>query len=77
MENISIRVTDTFMEVTPEEGYVITDWDGAEILDYSSTSMLVMPLNYDYSAYYTITVEEDARLVAELENKIKEIEENK
>lgn len=76
MENIKIRVTPTFMEITPEDGYVITDWDGVEILDYSSTTMLVTPLEYDYSAYYTITVEEDARLVAELENKIKEIEEN-
>ena len=75
MENIKIRVTPTFMEITPEDGYVITDWDGVEILDYSSTTMLVTPLEYDYSAYYTVTVEEDARLLAELENKIKEMEE--
>lgn len=76
MENVNIRTTDKFIEITPIEGYVITSWDKNDIMDYGSTTMLVTPLNYDYSMYYTISVDEDTRLVAEQENKIKEIENN-
>ena len=71
MENITIRETDRFIEITANEGYVMTDWDGEDILDYSSTKQLICPVNYDYGAYRTITDEQDAeyveRQIAEME----------
>lgn len=61
MENITIRTTDRFIEITANEGYVMTDWNGDNILDYSSTKQMICPLGYDYSGYYTITDEDDTK----------------
>lgn len=61
MENITIRETDRFIEITANEGYVMTDWNGDNILDYSSTKQMICPLGYDYSGYYTITYEDDTK----------------
>lgn len=71
MENITIRTTDRFIEIVADEGYVMTDWDGNDILDYISTKVLICPVNYDYGAYYTITDEQDAEYI---EKQIAEIE---
>lgn len=61
--NYIYRETDKFIEITANEGYVLTDWDKQDILSYTSTKIMVCPLNYDYSGYYTITDEEDERLM--------------
>lgn len=71
MENVNVRETDRFYEITPIEGYVITGWDGVDIMSYNSTTMLIVPKTVDYSSYYTITVEEDERIKAEIEDIIK------
>lgn len=60
MENITIRTTDRFIEIVADEGYVMTDWNGVDIMDYTSTKQLICPVNYDYGVYYTITAEKDA-----------------
>lgn len=71
MENITIRTTDRFIEIVADEGYVMTDWNGDDIMDYTSTKQLICPVNYDYGAYRTITDEQDAeyvgRQIAEIE----------
>ena len=61
MENITIRTTDRFIEIVANEGYVMTDWNGDNILDYSSTKQLICPLGYDYNGYYNITDEDDTK----------------
>lgn len=71
MENIQIRETDKFVEITPVEGYVITDWDKEDIMNYNSTTMLIVPKTVDYSSYYTMTVEEDERIRQEIDEIIK------
>lgn len=71
MENIQIRETDKFVEITPVEGYVITDWDREDIMGYNSTTMLIVPQGTDYSSYYTITVEEDELIRQEIDDIIK------
>lgn len=71
MENITIRTTDRFIEITANEGYVMTDWNGDDIMDYTSTKVLICPVNYDYDVYRTITDEQDAEYV---EKQIAEIE---
>lgn len=71
MENITIRTTDRFIEIVANEGYVMTDWNGDDIMDYTSTKQLICPVNYDYGAYRTITDEQDAEYV---ERQIAEIE---
>lgn len=65
MENIILRETDRFIEITANEGYVMTDWDGNDILDYTSTKQLICPKGYNYTAYYTVTDEQDERLLNE------------
>lgn len=71
MENITIRTTDRFIEIVADEGYVMTDWNGDDIMDYTSTKVLICPVNYDYDVYRTITDEQDAEYV---EKQIAEIE---
>ena len=58
MENIEIRITDYFQDLTPVEGYVITSWDGEDIMEFSYSTTIVCPLDYNISGYYTITVED-------------------
>lgn len=58
MENIEIRITDNFQELTPVEGYVITSWDGDDIMEFSYSTTIVCPLDYNISGYYTMTVED-------------------
>lgn len=58
MENIKIRVTDNFQELTPVEGYVITSWDGEDIMNFTYSTTIVCPLNYNIDGYYTMTLEE-------------------
>lgn len=72
MENIKVRITDNFQELTPVEGYVITSWVGEDIMEFSYSTIIVCPLDYNISGYYTITVEEAnekdeeiAKLIAE------------
>ena len=73
MENITIRETDRFIEITADEGYVITNWDGNGILDYTSTTQMICPLGYDYSGYYTITDEQDAEYIELQRNEIEKM----
>lgn len=65
MENITIRTTDRFIEIVADEGYVMTDWNGADLLTYKSSKIMICPVNYDYRAYYTVTDEENERLLNE------------
>lgn len=58
MENIKVRITDNFQELTPVEGYVITSWNGEDIMEFSYSTTIVCPLDYNISGYYTITVED-------------------
>jgi hypothetical protein len=63
MENIILRETDRFIEITVNDGYVMTDRDGNDILHYTSTKQLICPKDYDYGAYYTVTEEKDAEYI--------------
>jgi hypothetical protein len=74
MENIILRETDKFIEITVNDGYVMTDWDGNDILNYTSTKQLVCPKGYDYGAYYTVTEEKDAEYRELQERAINELE---
>lgn len=58
MENIKIRITDNFQELTPVEGYVITSWDGEDIMNFTYSTTIVCPLNYNIDGYYTMTIQE-------------------
>lgn len=59
MENVIVKQGDMFTEITPVEGYVITDWDKEDIMNYNSTTMLVLPNGKTYDEYYTLSVEMD------------------
>jgi hypothetical protein len=73
MDNINIRITDKFKELTPVEGFVITNWNKEDIKEFTYTTLLICPLEYDYSEYYTITVEKANELEKELNEEIEKI----
>lgn len=75
MENIQVRVTDNFQELTPVEGYVITAWNGEDIMEFSYSTTIVCPLDYDINGFYTITVEEAKEKDEEIAKIIEEINE--
>lgn len=73
MDNINIRMTEAFKELTPVEGFVITNWNKEDIKEFTYTTLLVCPIDYDYSEYYTITVEKANELEKELNEEIEKI----
>lgn len=73
MDNIKIRETDNFKELTPTDGYVITNWDGKEIINFTYTTVIVAPKEYNLNGYYTIPVDKANELENELNNEIERI----
>ena len=65
MDNINVRITDNFIELTPKEGYCITDWNGENIEEFSATTMIACPNNFDISAYHSILAEDAQKLEEE------------
>ena len=74
--NYTIIEKDKFNEIRPTEGYVLTSYiDGDDILEYYSTTIICAPKAVDIEhKYRTITLEEDAKLQEEKEQKMKELE---
>ncbi len=73
MNNINIRKTKRFIELTPMKGYKITSWnEDDDIMNFTSSECIVMPLNYDYSIFKTITDEEVEKLEKLIKEKIEE-----
>lgn len=75
---MKVEIKPKFQIVTPEEGFVLTNYkDGDDILTYSSFMSCYCPLDCDHSHIREITVEEDATLAALYEEAIqKEMELN-
>lgn len=71
---MNIDRNEKFIVITAEEGYVITDWDGNDILNYTSSTILYCPLNMDISGYYEITEEKDEEYKRLQEQTINEME---
>ena len=75
MNNINIRKTERFIELTPQKGYKITSWnDGDDIMNFTYSECIVMPLEYDYSIFKTITDKEVEKNEKLIQQKIEEQE---
>lgn len=59
------NINNYFMELIPDEGCVLTDWDGKDILDYNSYKIVCAPLNTDFRVFRDISIEDDERYKAE------------
>lgn len=60
---MKVEITSKFQIVTPDEGYIFTEYNaGQDIKEYSSFSSCYCPLNCDLKHIREITVEEDAVL---------------
>lgn len=61
MKNYKVIEKSAFNEIKADEGFVlVTPYE--DIKDYNSSTIMCCPKSYDYSAVYTITVEEDEQL---------------
>ena len=67
------EILDNRKMLMADEGMKLTDWNGENIMDYSSCTMLVTPLHTDLSMYYEITDEQDAEYLKEQEERINEL----
>lgn len=64
-----------FNHIKADEGMVLTDYDGNDILNYSSFKEAFCPVTADIDKYYEITIEEDAEYKVLQDIAIKEEEE--
>lgn len=53
------EILDNRKMLMADEGFKLTDWNGEKIMDYSSCTMIVAPLNADLTHYYEILDELD------------------
>lgn len=63
-----------YIEVKCADGHYITNWDKKDIMEFSDAKIMYCPLDYDISGYYCLTEEEHNAYIAELEEKIKELD---
>ena len=72
---MTIETKATYQIIKADDGMVLTEWDGDDILNYSYATKQYSPLTYDITKLREITQEESDRLVKEQEEKIKELKE--
>lgn len=70
---MNIEIKKNMKIVTPDEGYVMTNWDGVDILGFSYCRVIYAPLNAELN-YREITEEEKDIYKKQLEEKIREME---
>lgn len=60
MEHLKVEINEqyNFKVVTCTEGHHITDWDKQDIKEFTSSTVMYCPLNYDLNNYYCVTDEE-------------------
>lgn len=74
MDNYSVKINKTFTEIIANDGYVLTNWDKKDIINFTYSKALTCSNSFDYSKeYYTITEAE----CKELENELIKIIEEK
>lgn len=72
MNIINIRKTERFVELTPTKGYKITTWnDGDNIIDFTYSTCVVIPIGVDYSNFHTITDEKVEMIEKQIEEELK------
>ena len=72
---MTIEKKATYQIIKADDGMVLTEWDGDDILNYSYATKQYSPLTYDITKLREITQEESDRLSKEQEEKIKELKE--
>lgn len=79
IENIKITKHEQFIEIKCADGHYISNWDGEDIMKYTAAKVMYCPLDFDINAhdYYCVTEEEHNANIAEIEEKIKEMHENR
>lgn len=78
MSKENIKITEYsdkgYFEVKCADGHYITNWDKNDILKFTDAKIMYCPLDYDISGYYCLTEEEHNEYIAQLEEKIKELD---
>ena len=74
---MTIETKATYQIIKADDGMVLTEWDGDDILNYSYATKQYSPLTYDITKLREITQEESDKLSKEQEEKIKELKELK
>ena len=74
---MTIENKSTYQIIKADDGMVLTEWDGDDILNYSYATKQYSPLTYDITKLREITQEESDKLSKEQEEKIKELKELK
>lgn len=53
-----VNINQYFKEITPDEGKVLTDWDGNDIKDFTFYEIMAVPFSFDESELREITIQE-------------------
>ena len=73
---MTIETKATYQIIKADDGMVLTEWDGDDILNYAYAKKQYSPLTYDITKLREITQEESDKLSKEQEEKIKELKES-
>lgn len=60
---MNIEIRGNMKVITVEDGMVMTNWNGENILDFSFCRMIYAPVNTDLDDYREITAEEAQNLI--------------
>lgn len=72
---MKIELFGKYKKITADEGIVFTTWvDGDDIINYTSFRTMYIPLNSELENIREITEEQDAMLLKEQEEKIKNLQ---
>lgn len=63
-----------FKKVTCKEGHYITNWDKADIMEYTSAKIMYCPMDTDLEGYYCVTEEEHNDIMEEVKKRALELE---
>lgn len=77
IEHLIITEKEKYLVVTCSEGHYITNWDGKDIIKYTSAKAMYCPKTTDLSNYYCLTEEEHAANEEEQKKAIEKEIENK
>lgn len=69
---MNIETKNNMKVITPDEGYVLTTWDGNDILEFSYYRKVYAPLTSTIE-YREITEEEKNEYERQLEEKVKDM----
>lgn len=71
---MNTEIKNNMQVITPTEGYVMTDWDGNDILNFNYCSIIYAPLSANTEGYREIPTDEAKMLEKQMMEAVEKME---